>query len=244
MIKIPLHTGPPRWMQAAVSSLLPPACREPVLGDLQERFGERGASARWLGYVGDVVTTVPQVWRSQMRRNVTRGSVCVAAVPGDLRSRAEQLQTQVWMRNAVILVSAAILIGLFLLNARGTWHFHESVSLAMTIGWIGAAWQSYGVLGRSKVVPASLSGDELRAFHRGELIRQMNLGCRAFVYWSVPAVLLIVYALTVTVPRFRGGVMLLGAIAMQNGAVALGQRKERSRYQRELERLDQEVEQA
>ena len=81
MITIPLHTDPPSWMQAAVSFLLPPAYREPVLGDLQERFRERGARARWLGYVGDVVTTVPQVLRSQMRRIVTRGSLCAAAVP-------------------------------------------------------------------------------------------------------------------------------------------------------------------
>ena len=61
MITNSFHTNPPRWMQAAVSFLLPPAYRETVLGDLQERFGERGARARWLGYVGDVVTTVPQV---------------------------------------------------------------------------------------------------------------------------------------------------------------------------------------
>ena len=111
MITIPLHTDPPRWMQAAVSSLLPPACREPVLGDLQERFGERGARARWLGYVGDVVTTVPQVLRSQMRRTVTRGPLCAAAVPGDLRSRAEHLQTQVWIRNAAMLFSVLLVIG-------------------------------------------------------------------------------------------------------------------------------------
>ena len=72
----------------------------------------------------------------------------------------------------------------------------------------------------------------------------MNLGCREFVYWSVPAVLLILYRLAVAVPGFRGGVMLLGAIAMQNCVIAWGRRKERSHYQRELDRLDQEVEQA
>jgi hypothetical protein len=120
----------------------------------------------------------------------------------------------------------------------------QSVSLAMTIGWIGAAWQSYGVLGRSKIVPGSLSWDELRAFHRRELIRQMNLGCRDFVYWSVPAALLILYALAVAVPRFRGGVLLLGALAMQNCVIAWAHRKERSRLQGEVNRLDQEVEQA
>jgi hypothetical protein len=231
-------------MQAAVSSLLPPAYREHVLGDLQERFGERGARARWLGYAGDVVATVPQVWRSQMRRIVTPGSACAAAVPGDLRNRAEQLQTLVWLRNVVILASVVLVIGVFLLNARGAWHFHESVSLAMTIGWIGATWQSYGVRGRSTMIPTSLSWDELRAFHRRELIRQRDLGCREFVYWSVPAVLLILYALAVGVPGFRGGVILLGALAMQNGVVAWTHWKEGSRYQRELDRLDQEIEQA
>ena len=86
-----------------------------------------------------------------------------AAVPGDLRSRAEYLQTQVWIRNATILVSVLLVIGIFLLNARGAWQFHESVSLMMTIGWIGATWQSYAVRGRSTSVPTSLSWDELRA---------------------------------------------------------------------------------
>ena len=236
--------NPPCWMQAAVSFLLPPAYRETVLGDLQERFRERGAGARWLGYVGDVVTTVPQVLGSQMRRMVTRGSLCVAAVPGDLRSRAEYLQTQVWIRNATILVSVLLVIGIFLLNARGAWQFHESVSLMMTIGWIGATWQSYAVRGRSTSVPTSLSWDELRAFHRRELRRQMDLRSRVFVYWSVPAILLILYGLAVAVPGFRGLVMLLGTLAMQNCVIAWALRNDRSRYQRELDRLDQEVEQA
>ena len=60
----------------------------------------------------------------------------------------------------------------------------------------------------------------------------------------MPAVLLILYGLAVAVPGFRGGVMLLGALAMQNCVIAWALRKERSRYQRELDRLDQEVEQA
>ena len=244
MITIPSHTGPPRWMQAAVSFLLPPVCRETVLGDLQERFGERGARSRWLGYVGDVVTTVPQVVRSQMQRIVTRGSACAAVVPGDLRSRAEHLQLQVWVRNAIVLVSVLLVIGCFLLNARGAWEFQELVSLAMTISWIGAAWRSYFVRGRSTSVPTSLSWNELRAFHRGELKRQMELGYRDFVYWSLPAFVLILYGMAVGVPGFRGGVMLLGALAMQNCVIACVHRRDRSRYQRELDRLDQEVEQA
>src|SRR6187401_3239969 len=103
MSTISLHNAPPRWMQAAVSCLLPPAYREPVLGDLHERFGERRGHARWLGYMGDVLTTVPHVLRSQIRRIVARGPACAAALHGDLRSRAEQLQAQVWLRNTVVL---------------------------------------------------------------------------------------------------------------------------------------------
>ena len=238
------HPNPPSWMQAAVSALLPPAYREPVLGDLQERFSRRRAGARRLGYVADVATTVPQVLRSQMRRMGTGGSLCAAGVPGDLRNRAEQLQTAVWVRNAVYLFSVLLVIGSFLLNARGAWGFHESVILAMTIGWVGAAWQSYGVGGRSTSVPASLPWDELRAFHRRELKRQMDLGWRQFVYWSVPAALLILYGLAVAVPGFRGGVMLLGALVLQNSVIAWAYRHERSRFRRELDRLEQDVEPA
>lgn len=244
MTTIPSHTAPPRWMQAAVSSLLPPACREPVLGDLQERFTERGPRARWLGYMGDVVTTVPQVLGSRMRRILTGGSPCVALAQGDLRNRAEQFQTEVWIRNVAMLFSVMVVIGAFLLNARGAWRFHESVSLAMTIGWIGATWQSYWLRGRSTIVPVSLSWDELRAFHRRELMRQMDLGWRAFLYWSVPAVFLILYAVAVEVSSFNGGTPALGAIAMQNCVMAWTRRHEQSRCQRELDRLEHEVEHA
>ena len=72
----------------------------------------------------------------------------------------------------------------------------------------------------------------------------MDLRSRVFVYWSVPAILLILYGLAVAVPGFPGLVMLLGALAMQNCVIALALWKDRSRYKRELDRLDQEVEQA
>jgi hypothetical protein len=143
-----------------------------------------------------------------------------------------------------MLVSVLLVMGSFLLNARGAWQFHESVSLVMTIGWVGAVWHSYLMRGRSTVVPASLSSDDLREFHRRELTRQMSLGCREFVYWSVPAALLILYALAVAVPGFRGGAQLLGALAMQNCVIAWAHRVERSRYRRELALLDHEVERA
>jgi hypothetical protein len=72
----------------------------------------------------------------------------------------------------------------------------------------------------------------------------MNLQWREFVYWSVPAVLLILYGLAVAVPGFRGGVMLLGGNRNAELRDRMAHRYERSRYQRELDRLEQEVEQA
>ena len=242
MNKVSAHSNSPRWMQAAVSALLPPTCREPVLGDLEERFNQRAPGRKWLGYVGDVVTTVPQVLRSQMRRIAVRGWACAVA-SGDLRCRAEQLQTRIWMRNACMILSIVLVIGAFLANARGAWHFKELVSLAMTIGWIGAAWQSYRVGGRSTGVPTSLSGAELRAFHRRELMRQMDLGAAPYCYWFVPAVLLILYAWT-AVPGFHRAAFMLAAIGMQNGAIAWAYRKERSLNQRELDRMEQEIAEA
>jgi hypothetical protein len=231
-------------MEAVVSRLLPPAYREHVLGDLRERFGESDAGARWLRYAGDAATTVPYVLRSQMRRTVVRRSACAGAVPGDLRRRAEHHQAEVWVRNAIVFFGAAIVFALFLANAWGPWHFHESVSLAMTVGWIGAIWQSYGARG-STMVPAALSQDELRAFHRRALTRQMDIGWREFAAWSMPAALLIVYGVAASVPGFAGkGPFLLGALTMQNIVIGWTHWRVRKRYQLELDRLDQEIGQA
>ncbi|HYP08719.1 MAG TPA: hypothetical protein VER03_20970 [Bryobacteraceae bacterium] len=244
MLRTTLYVEPPRWLEAAVSFLLPPSCRETVLGDLQERFAEHAPSTRWLAYVADAVTTVPQVVQSRTRRTFNRGSLCAISASGDLRSRAEQHQTQVWVRNAILLVSMVFMIGIFLLNSGGDWHFHESVTLAMTIGWIGATWRSYVVRGRSTSVPASLSLRELRAFHRREILRQMKVGYREFIYWSTPAALLTLYALVAEVPDSRRWMLLLCAIVLQNVVIAWSHWMERKRYQREVERLDREAAEA
>jgi hypothetical protein len=87
-----------------------------------------------------------------------------------------------------------------------------------------------------------LPWDELRTFHRRELMRQRDLGFRVFIYWNVPAVFLILCALTTAVPQFRGGVTLLVAIGMQNCVVAWAHRKERHRMQNELDRMERKVE--
>lgn len=240
MITLPVQSDPPRWMEAVVSSLLPPACREPVLGDLHERFLDRGHLS-WLGYLADAVTTVPFVLRTQLRRMARAVPACAAAYSGGLRSRAEQLQTQVWVRNVSGLISSVAVTIVFLVNAQSAWRFNDTVSLAMTAGFVIAAWRCYGVLGRSRTVPVSLTHAELLAFHRRELTRQMDVGRGAFVLGSLPAVALILYSLAIPLPGFNGGPMLLAALALQNGAITWVQWLERRQLQRELDRLDEEA---
>ncbi|MDE3165268.1 MAG: hypothetical protein KGN36_05635 [Acidobacteriota bacterium] len=54
--------GPSRWAEGLVALLVPPACREEVVGDLHERY--RSAA----GYALEAVRTVPLVILSRMRR--------------------------------------------------------------------------------------------------------------------------------------------------------------------------------
>ncbi len=57
-----METYPPELVEAIVEKLIPPACREHVMGDLCERFESRSQ------YVLDAVATVPFVIASQVRR--------------------------------------------------------------------------------------------------------------------------------------------------------------------------------
>jgi len=57
-----METHPPELIEAIVEKLIPPACREHVLGDLCERFESRSQ------YVLDALRTVPFVIASQVRR--------------------------------------------------------------------------------------------------------------------------------------------------------------------------------
>ncbi len=54
--------GPSKIVEAIVSLLVPPACREEIVGDLHERFESS------LQYVVDALNTVPLVVASRMRR--------------------------------------------------------------------------------------------------------------------------------------------------------------------------------
>jgi hypothetical protein len=57
-----MKPGPPKFAETAVGFLIPPACREEVLGDLHERYTGLGQ------YIVDAMRTAPLVILSRIRR--------------------------------------------------------------------------------------------------------------------------------------------------------------------------------
>lgn len=55
--------GRPNWLETLAGILIPPACREEVLGDLHERYRSPGQ------YLGDLLSTAPFLILSRIRRN-------------------------------------------------------------------------------------------------------------------------------------------------------------------------------
>src|SRR5215813_6090208 len=72
-----MNAGPPRVLQAVVGSLLPPASREHVLGDLEERFKQSGSAVQ---YLSDAIGAMPYVIWGQAQRNVDARLLAVEAL--------------------------------------------------------------------------------------------------------------------------------------------------------------------
>ena len=69
-----VESGPPEIIEAVLAILLPPPCRESVLGDLHERFVSRSQ------YIRNAVVTVPLVILSQVRRATDAGLLLLEAM--------------------------------------------------------------------------------------------------------------------------------------------------------------------
>ena len=69
-----MEARPPALMQAVVRLLIPPACREHVLGDLCERYRSRRQ------YVFEALTTIPAVVASRIRRTSSVGLLAMQAI--------------------------------------------------------------------------------------------------------------------------------------------------------------------
>ncbi len=69
-----VEPGPPEIVEMVLAILLPPPCRESVLGDLHERFVSRRQ------YICNAVVTVPLVILSQVRRVTDAGLLFLQAM--------------------------------------------------------------------------------------------------------------------------------------------------------------------
>jgi hypothetical protein len=92
-----LNVKPPAWLEFLVSRLVPPACREHVLGD----FAERYTSAPQ--YAADALRTLPFVIAGQIRRTWDSLSLLMCVIPafvffGGLVSRSDAVDSVTWLR--------------------------------------------------------------------------------------------------------------------------------------------------
>jgi hypothetical protein len=104
-----LNVKPPRWLEFFVSRLVPPACREHVLGDFSEQY----ASPRQ--YAADALRTLPFVIAGQIRRTSDSLRLLMCVIPafvyfGGLRSRPDVVDSVPWLRALAPTIGVAIAV--------------------------------------------------------------------------------------------------------------------------------------
>jgi hypothetical protein len=110
-------SAPPRAIQAVVALFIPPACREEVLGDLQERCASPAH------YCGDAIHTVPLVILSRIRRTADRQLLLMHAFVlylsfyGAAWFKAPELLYEPWALARLAIPGAVTLLGLLLEDA-------------------------------------------------------------------------------------------------------------------------------
>jgi hypothetical protein len=106
--------GPSRIAEAAVAVLLPPACREEVLGDLHERFKSP------MQYAADACFTVPLVVVSRMRRTADPQVLLIQAFAlylsflGAAWLRDRAILSETWSLLRLAIPAAIVMLGLIL----------------------------------------------------------------------------------------------------------------------------------
>lgn len=112
-----MNPGPSKIVEAIVSALVPPACRDETIGDLHEEFK---SSFQW---VSDALHTVPLVIVSRIRRTVDAKILLIQAfalyasflIPAWLNS--EPSLSEKWALARLAIPPAVIILGLILDDA-------------------------------------------------------------------------------------------------------------------------------
>lgn len=69
-----MAASPPKWLEKVAGAVIPPACREEVLGDLHERYRSPAQ------YLGDLFSTLPFLILSRIRRGTDLQSLLMEAL--------------------------------------------------------------------------------------------------------------------------------------------------------------------
>jgi hypothetical protein len=164
-----LNVKPPPWLEFLISRVVPPACREHVLGDFSERY----TSPRQ--YAADALRTLPFVIAGQIRRTSDSLGLLMCVIPafvffGGLRS-PDVVGSMMWLRALAPTMGVAIAMLL-----RSAYRKPDSPSSRQAV--VDAAAAGACVLMLGQAVMRSQPVLALRAFGLilllGALIRQLN----------------------------------------------------------------------
>ena len=141
-----MFSGPPKLLEGVVGFLLPPACREEILGDLSERYSSPGR------YVVLALRTVPFVIGSRIRRTtdalvlltealLVYGSYLVAAWYTDRALLASQ-----W---GLLRLAIPTILNLVVLVLEHAWDFKPGWPMRLTEGCVIGTCIYFNVYGGS-----------------------------------------------------------------------------------------------
>jgi hypothetical protein len=146
------HCAPPRWLEVLIAPLVPPACREEVLGDLHERC--TGPA----GYLDDVLHTLPLVITGRIRRTTAprmalmEACVLYLSYAGAVRYGDPALLNGQWGLLRAAIPAGFALLGMVLADAYAVPRTRSAcMALRGPLVGVAAAWLSHAVLaaGRS-----------------------------------------------------------------------------------------------
>jgi hypothetical protein len=125
-----MNSGPSKIAEAIVAILLPPACRDEVLGDLHERYQSR------FQYAADACRTISMVIASRIRRTadpqilVIQGFAAFISFLGAAWLRDPAVFRDEWLMLRLAIPAAATVLGLILNDSYSTPGPRSPLSLA------------------------------------------------------------------------------------------------------------------
>jgi hypothetical protein len=232
--------NPPRWIEDLTAALLPPAHRQQVLGDLEERFREAPRGRATLLYVCDVLSIIPRLPWNQPWTLTARPVPLPASITREsLRRTVDDYQRSVHCRNLYNFGVAFFLAVCFLVRIMTPDRPLHKLACLAGIAAVTIWVRHYHRRGGAQPTPAPDAPlPALIEFHRAQLIRQRDFFRRLWqsriVAWAPFIVLLAADSISA---RGRvGATAMIFAFAMVMSAAA-ARRTLAPQFQSQIDRL-------